>query len=74
MVKVGWRAHRQDPTDRGLQWPYLPPRFPLPSHLCIEEVDIWHRARDAERKSWDCLRQSGHRVLKMPPLQLLPMP
>ena len=33
VVKVGWWAHRQDPGDRGSQWPYLPPRFPLPHHL-----------------------------------------
>ena len=51
VVKVGWRAHRQDPTDRGSQWPYLPPCFPLPRHLCIEEVDIWSWAWDAEKKS-----------------------
>ena len=74
VVKAGWRAHHRDPTDQGSQWPYLPPRFPLPSHLYIEEVDIRRWARDTERKSWDHLRQSGHQVLKMPPLQLLPMP
>ena len=51
MVKVGWRAHHQDPADRGSQWPYLPPRFPLPCHLYIEEVDIWRQAQDAETKS-----------------------
>ena len=53
MVKVGWRAHHRDPADRGSQWPYLPPCFPLPHHLYIEEVDIQHWVWDTERKSWD---------------------
>ena len=74
MVKAGWRVLRRDPADRGSQWPYLPPRFPLPRHLYVEEVDIWRWARDAERKSQDRLRMSGYRVLKMPPLRDLPMP
>ena len=56
VVRAGWRAHHRDPTNRGLQWPSLPPRFPLPHYLYIEELDIWHLARDMERKSWDCLR------------------
>ena len=54
-------------------WPYLPPRFALPRHLYAEEIDIWRRARDAERKSRDHLRMGGYRVLKMLPLQDLPM-
>ena len=61
-------------ADRGSQWPYLPPRFPLPRHLYIEEVDIWRWARDVERKSQDRLRLGSHWVLKMPPLWDLPMP
>ena len=40
VVKAGWRVLRRDPDDRGSQWPYLPPCFPLPRHLYIEEVDI----------------------------------
>ena len=74
VVKAGWRVLHRDPANRGSQWPYLPPRFPLPHHLYIEEVDIRRWARDAERKSQDCLRMGGHRVLKMPPLRDLPMP
>ena len=73
VVKAGWWVLCQDPTNRGSQWPYLPPRFPLPRHLYIEEVDIRHQARDAKRKSQDHLRLGGHRVLKMPPLWDLPM-
>ena len=56
MVKAGWRASRKDPADRASMWPYLPPRFPLTRHLFSEEMDIWRRARDAERKSRECLR------------------
>ena len=37
-------------------------------------MDIQRQAQDAERKSLDCLRMSGHRVLKKPPLGDLPMP
>ena len=74
MVKAGWRVQRRDPANRGSQWPYLPPCFALPHHLYAEEIDIQHWARDVERKSWDHLRISGHRVLKMPPLHDLPMP
>ena len=40
MVKAGWRVSRKDPADRASMWPYLPPRFPLPSHLYFEEMDI----------------------------------
>ena len=40
VVKAGWWAHCQDPTNQGLQWPYLVPCFPLPSCLFLEEVDI----------------------------------
>ena len=74
MVKAGWWVLRRDPTDRASMWPYLPPRFALPHHLYAEEMDIRRWARDAERKSQDCLRMSGYRVLKMPPLRDLPMP
>ena len=74
VVKAGWRVSRRDPADRASMWPYMPPRFPLPCHLYSEEMDIWHRARDAERKSREHLRMGGHRVLKMPPLRELPMP
>ena len=74
MVKAGWWVLHRDPADRGSQWPYLPLCFPLPRHLHTEEVDIRHWAWDAERKSWDRLRMSGYRVLKMPPLRDLPMP
>ena len=28
VMKAGWWAHCRDPTNRGLQWPYLPPHFP----------------------------------------------
>ena len=56
VVKAGWRVSRKDPADRALMWLYLPPRFPLPSHLYFEEMDIWRRARDVERKSRECLR------------------
>ena len=54
-------------------WPYMPPRFPIPHHLYTEEMDVRHRARDAERKSRDHLRMGGYQVLKMPPLRELPM-
>ena len=74
LVKAGWRVLRQDPTDRASMWPYLPRRFAFPCHLYAEEMDIRHWARDAERKSRDCLRMGGYRVLKMPPLQDLLMP
>ena len=56
MVKAGWRVLHRDPADRGLQWPYLPSRFPLPRHLYVEEVDIRCQAWDMERKSQDHLR------------------
>ena len=56
VVKAGWRASRKDPTDRASMWPYLPPRFPLPNHLYVEEMVIRRRARDAERKSRERLR------------------
>ena len=56
MVKAGWRASRKDPTDRASMWPYLPPRFPLPNHLYVEEMVVRRRARDAERKSRERLR------------------
>ena len=74
MVKAGWRVLRRNPADRASIWPYLPPCFALPRHLYAEEMDIWHRARDAERKSWDCLRMGGYGVPKMPPLRDLLMP
>ena len=72
-MKVGWRAHRRNPANRGLKWPYLPQCFPLPSCLYLEEVDIRCQAWDTERKSHNHFRQSGYRVLEMPPLWLLPM-
>ena len=56
VVKAGWRFSRKDPADRASMWPYLPPRFPLPSHLYFEEMDIQRHARDAERKSQERLR------------------
>ena len=56
VVKAEWRVSRKDPADRASMWPYLPPRFPLPSHLYFEEMDIWRHAQDAERKSRECLR------------------
>ena len=56
VVKAGWRASRKDPADRASMWPYLPPRFPLPNHLYVEEMVIRRRARDAERKSRERLR------------------
>ena len=56
VVKAGWWVSRKDPANRALMWPYLPPRFPLPSHLYFEEMDIWRRARDMERKSRERLR------------------
>ena len=74
LVKAGWRAHHHDPKDQGLQWPYLPPSFPLPAHLFTEEVDIWCCTWDAEHKSRNCFCQSGYRVLEMPPLWLVLMP
>ena len=74
VVKAGWQVSRRDPTNRASMWPYMPPRFPLPRHLYSEEMDIRRRAREAERKSRDRLRLGGYRVLKMPPLQKLPMP
>ena len=72
-MKVGWQAHCHDPEDQGLQWPYLPPYFPLLTHLFIEEVGIQRHTGDAEHKSHNCLHQIGYRVLEMPPLQLVPM-
>ena len=74
VVKAGWRVSRKDPTDRASLWPYMPQRFPLPRHLYSEEMDIRHRARDAERKSRERLQLGGYRVLKMPPLRDLPLP
>ena len=56
VVKVGWWTHHKDATNRGLQWPFLPPRFPLPSHLFLEEVGILRWAWEAERKSRDHFR------------------
>ena len=56
MVKAGWWVSRKDPADRASMWPYMPPRFPLPSHLYFEEMDIRRRARDMERKSQERLR------------------
>ena len=50
-VKAGWWVHRRDPADRGLQWSYLPPCFPLTSRLFLEEVNIWCQAQDTEQKS-----------------------
>ena len=44
VVKAGCQTHCQDATDWGLQWLYLPPCFPLPSHLFLEEVGIWRQA------------------------------
>ena len=55
-------------------WPYLPPPFPLPRHLYSEEMEVRHRARDMERKSWECLQLGGYRVLKMQPLRDLLLP
>ena len=55
-------------------WPYLPPCFAPPRYLYAEEMDIWCRARDMERKSLDRLRMSGYWVQKMPLLHDLPMP
>ena len=43
-------------------------------HLYTEGMGIRRWARDIERKSWDRLRMSGHRVRKMPLLCDLPMP
>ena len=74
VVKARWWVSRREPTNRDSMWPYIPPRFPLPRHLYTEEMDIRHQAQDAERKSRDHLRMGGYRVLKMPPLQELPMP
>ena len=74
MVKAGWRVLRRDPADRASMWSYLPPCFTLPRHLYAEEMDIRRRAQVTERKSWDCVKMSSHRVLKMPPLCDLPMP
>ena len=73
VVKVKWRAHQRDPANWGLKWPYLPPCFPLPSCLYLEEVNIQHQAQDAERKSCNHFRQSSYSVLEMPPLWLLPI-
>ena len=56
VVKAGWQASRKDPADRASMWPYLPPRFPLPNHLYVEEMVVRRRARDAERKSRERLR------------------
>ena len=56
VVKAGWRVSRKDPADRASMWPYLPPRFPLPSHLYFEEMDIRRRTWDTERKSRERLK------------------
>ena len=74
VVKAGWWVSRRDPADRASMWPYIPPHFALPHHLYAKEMDIRHRAQDAERKSRDRLRMGGYRVLKMPLLQELPLP
>ena len=48
VVKAGWQAHCHNPEDHGLLWPYIPPRYPLPTHLFFEEVEI--HCRDQETK------------------------
>ena len=68
VVRVGWRAHRRDPDDLGLQWPYVPPRFPLPTDLFFKEIEICRCAWDSERKFRDCFRHGGYRVFKLPEL------
>ena len=54
MVKVGWRAHRRDPANQCLQWPYLTPCLPLPISFFLEEVEIQYQAQDAKHKSHNC--------------------
>ena len=68
VVKVGWQVHRCNPKDQGLQCPYIPLHFPLPSRLFMEEVDIQHCAWDTVHKFHNHFFQSGYRVLEMPPL------
>ena len=62
------------PKDRGLQWPYLPPHFPLPTCLFLEEIDIQCCSQDAKRKSHDYSCKSSYRVLMLAHLQLMLMP
>ena len=73
MVNVGWWVHRQDPTNRGLQWSYLSLHLPLPSCLFLEEINIRHRTWDTEQKSCNYFWQSSYRVLEIAPLWQVPM-
>ena len=51
VVKVGWQSHHRDTGDRANQWPYIPPHYPLPKHIYIEETRIRQNMQDAGYKS-----------------------
>ena len=68
VVKAGWRVHRHDLEDCGLQWPYVPPHFPLPTDLFFKEIEICQYAWDSEWKSQDCFHRGAYGVFKLPEL------
>ena len=74
VVKVGWWAHCHNLKDRGLLWPNVPPCFPLPSHLILEEVNNQRHAQNTKQKSRDHSHKSGYRFFTLTPLWLLLMP
>ena len=73
-MRAGWRVHRRDPYDQGLQWPYLPCRFPLTTNLFFKEIEICPHAWDSEQKSRDRFHHGRSRVFRLPELWQLPMP
>ena len=65
---MGWRVHHHNPQDHGLQWPYIPPHFPLPTDLFFKEIEICHCACDSKWKSRDHFCHGRYRVFKLPEL------
>ena len=61
-------------TPRTEAFSDLPQYLPLPSHLFLEEVNIWCYAWDAKQKSQDRSHKSFYRVFILAMLWLLPMP
>ena len=69
VVKVGWRVHHRNPEDRGLQWPYISPHFPLPTDLFFKDIEIRHPAWDFKQKSRDHFYHGGYQVFRLPKLR-----
>ena len=67
-MKAGWWAHRRNPEDHGLHWPYIPLCYPHPNHLFFEDIDISCLAQDTKQKSQDCFYKSSYRVFELPKL------